>query len=117
MRLEELPIIMVKCLLCTIMIEVGVSFLLKVRNKKDFLNIVLVNTLTNPIVVSLPFFILLKFGYAYYQKTFYILEILAFITEGFIYKKVLKYKKMNPYLLSIILNLSSYFIGEIINKL
>ncbi len=117
MRLEELPIIMVKCLLCTIIIEVLVAYLLKVRDKKDFLNIVLVNALTNPIVVSMPFLILIKLGYAYYKQTFYILEILTVITEGFIYKKVLKYKKMNPYIISIILNLSSYFIGEIINKL
>ena len=117
MRLEELPMVMMKCLLCTISIEVGVALLLKVRKKKDILNVVLVNTLTNPIVVSIPFLCLIKIGYASYQPVFYMLELITLFVEGFIYQKVLEYKRINPYILSIILNLSSYFIGEIINKL
>ena len=46
-----------------------------------------------------------------------VLEIITVITEGFIYSKVLDFKKINPYILSIILNLGSYLIGEVINRL
>ena len=44
-----------------------------------------------------------------------IFEISATIIEGIIYSKCLTNKKINGYLLSVILNLSSYFIGLIIN--
>ena len=44
-----------------------------------------------------------------------IFELIAFFIEGFIYNKVLKYKKINGYILSLILNISSYSIGHIVN--
>ena len=108
---------MIKCLLCTIIIEVSVSQILKIKNKKDILNIILVNILTNPLVVSIPILMLVKYNYTISIISLVILELLAFITEGFVYSKVLKYKKINPYLVSLILNLGSYLIGEILNKI
>ena len=53
MILLNLPKIMIICLLCTIIIECLVSFILRVKSKKDYLNIILVNILTNPLVVSI----------------------------------------------------------------
>ncbi len=117
MTVRDLPLIMVRCLLCTIVIECIIGIIIGIRNKKDILNIILVNVLTNPIVVSIPIFVMIKRGSTYRYISLFILEILAFITEGFIYKKVLNYKKINPFLVSLILNLGSYFIGEIINKI
>ena len=111
MRINDLPLIMVRCLILTIIIEVVIGLLLKVRNKKDLLNILLVNVLTNPLVVSLPIFMLFKFGLIAKYVSFAILEILTVIVEGFIYSKVLEYRKINPYLLSLILNISSYLVG------
>ncbi len=117
MRINDLPMIMVKCLLCTIVIELVIAFICGLRKKKDFLNVLLVNVLTNPIVVSLPILLAINFGFKWRVISLIVLEIITVITEGFIYSKVLDFKKINPYILSIILNLGSYLIGEVINRL
>ena len=115
--INDLPLIMVKCLLFTIIIEVLVALLLKIKDKKDILNIILVNVMTNPIVVTIPILMLVLYGYKARIISLIILEVLTVIVEGLIYFKVFKYKKINPLLVSLILNISSYFIGEIINKI
>lgn len=115
MLINDLPLIMLRCLILTIIIEVIIGLILKIKNKKDILNIILVNIITNPIVVSIPVYINIKFGLLERNISLIILEILTLFVEGFIYKKVLNYKKINPYLISLILNMSSYLIGEIIN--
>ena len=116
MTINELPLVMVRCLLLTIFIETSVALLLKVRDKKDILNVVLVQMITNPLVVSIPFVVILIFGYKYYQITIYILEIINVFVEGFIYYKLLNYKKINPFVLALILNVVSYLIGEVLNR-
>lgn len=116
MNINELPLIMLICLSSTIMIELITSLLLGIRNKKDILNVILVNIMTNPLVVSILMYIT-------YNRLFnttisiIILEILVILTEGFTYKKVLTFDKINPYVLSLILNISSYFIGELLNNI
>lgn len=117
MIISNLPYIMFKCLICTIIIEVLVALLLKIKEKKDLLNITFVNILTNPLVVSIPTYVMVKYGYHYQTIVLIVLEILTVIVEGLIYLKVLKYKKVNPFIISIILNLSSYLIGEVINRM
>ena len=109
------PLILIRCLLCTIVIELLIALILSVIDKKDLIYVILVNILTNPIVVLLPIFIYYKFGYMAKSITLYLLEILTVFIEGLIYLKTLKYKKLNPFILSLLLNLSSYLIGEIIN--
>lgn len=116
MNINELPLIMLICLSSTIVIELIMSLLLGMRNKKDILNVILVNIMTNPLVVSMLMYIT-------YNRLFnttisiIILEILVILTEGFTYKKVLTFDKINPYVLSLILNISSYFIGELLNNI
>lgn len=115
MNINELPLIMLICLSSTIMIELIMSLLLGIRNKKDILNVILVNIMTNPLVVSILMYI------TYYRLfnttiSIIILEILVILTEGFTYKKVLTFDKINPYVLSLILNISSYFIGRVLNN-
>lgn len=116
MNINELPLIMLICLSSTIVIELIMSLLLGMRNKKDILNVILVNIMTNPLVVSILMYIT-------YNRLFnttisiIILEILVILTEGFAYKKVLTFDKINPYVLSLILNISSYFIGELLNNI
>ena len=117
MSIDELPMIMVRCLILTIIIEVVMGLILGIRNKKDILNVILVNIITNPIVVTVPILIYLYYGYRYERLSLYILEVITLFTEGFIYMKVLNYKKINPFLISLFLNLSSYLIGELINYL
>lgn len=111
----NIPYVMIKCLSLTIIFELLLAFFLSVRNLKDYLNIVLVNIITNPLVVTIPIYIQIKYGLTARWIILLMLEIMTIIFEGFIYKKYLNYKKMNPYLLSLILNGASYLIGEIIN--
>ena len=111
MGINNMPLTMAVCLSLTIIIEVLIALILGVRAKKDILNVVLVNVVTNPIVVTVPYLIYILFNYDIYKYSIYILEVLAFITEGLIYLKVLDYKKINPILLSAVLNLSSYGFG------
>lgn len=112
--LKYLPQIMLFCLINTIVIELIIAYILKVRNSKNFINIVLVNIVTNPIVSSLPYIIYLIYGIKYRIFSLIILETWAFVTEGLIYKKYLNYKKLTPFILSLILNLSSFLLGVII---
>lgn len=116
MRLSDLPYVMIKCLLFTIIIEVTIAFILGYR-KKDLLNVLLVNVLTNPIVTSIPVYFNVKYGLKYRNISLFILELIVLVFEGFIYHKYLDRKKINPYVLSLILNGASYFIGVIINYL
>lgn len=116
MNINELSLIMLICFSSTIVIELIMSLLIGIRNKKDILNVILVNIMTNPLVVSILMYIT-------YNRLFnttisiIILEILVILTEGFTYKKVLTFDKINPYVLSLILNISSYFIGELLNNI
>lgn len=112
--LNDLPRIIIICLLCTIIIEVTVALILKIKDKKDILNIILVNVFTNPIVVTTTNLMLIFYGKTYRYISLIMLELLVVFTEGLIYKKVLKFNKINGYLLSLILNLCSYLLGLII---
>ena len=114
MKISDLPIIMVKCLVLTILIECLVVYFL-IYIKKDLLNILLVNIFTNPIVSSVPVYFNVKYGVSGRNISLLVLELLVLIVEGFIYHKYLNNKKINPYLLSLILNGSSYLLGVIIN--
>lgn len=74
----------------------------------------LVNVLTNPLLVSTSYLVFIKYG-AMPKKIYeIIMEILIFLVEGIIYKKYLKYNKINGFWVSLILNLSSYFFGGVL---
>ncbi len=113
MLIKDIPNIMLVCLLSTIIIEIIGTFLFGIRLKKDFINIILANIITNPLVVIIPIIISLRYGLLYRNISLGILEILIVLVEGFLYQKYLSYKKINPYLLSFLLNLLSFLVGEI----
>ena len=106
--------IIIICLISTIIIELLFALLLGIRKRIDIVNAILVNILTNPFVSSLPLFINVRYGVRARNITLAILEVVTVLIEGYIYKKYLNYKKINPYFLSLILNCASYFIGLII---
>lgn len=114
MTIYELPKYMIICLVCTVIIEISFAFILKIR-KKDLLTVLLVNVLTNPLVVSISTGINLFHGAEQKRISMIFLEITAFLTEALIYKYSLDNKKINPFLLSLLLNLSSYGLGFLIN--
>lgn len=109
-----LPCIMILCLSVTEIIEIIVALLIKLRDKKDLINVFLVNVLTNPLLVSTSYLIFIKCGATSKKIYEIILEILIFLVEGIIYQKYLKYSKINGFLVSLILNLSSYFVGGVL---
>lgn len=115
MWLSDLPIIMIRCLFCTIVIETVMALIIGIREKKDLLNVILVNIVTNPLVVIFPVVFEIQFGYQERMISIIVLEVLAFLFEGFVYYKWLKYQKINGFLVSLILNMSSYWLGELIN--
>lgn len=117
MNLNNLPIILIRCLLLTILIELIVALILSLREKKDIINVILVNIITNPIVVMTQILLYMNFGSNIEKIGIGILEILVVLVEGLIYRKVLRNNNINPFFLSLLLNASSFFIGELINML
>ena len=115
MKPYNLPLIMARCLILTIIVEVLFAIILGVRKKKDILNITLANAITNPPLVSLTFACNLFFGLNARMILEYILEILVVFIEGFIYHKYLNFKKINPFVLALLLNIASYGLGIIYN--
>ena len=96
----------------TIIIETLLAYLLKIREKEDLLNIVIINFITN---VALNIFIIINT--TLFNKliiNIILLEILIIVVEGIFYKKKLSYKKINPFLISLILNTVSYLFSIII---
>lgn len=114
MLINDIPKIMINALLLTIIVELIFAFILGARNKKDFINILLVNIITNPIVNGTSIMVNLYWGYSLRNIVLIILELLAIFMEGFAYKKTLNYKKINPFIFSLILNGLSYIFGLIL---
>ena len=104
-------------LVLTIFIELGISLLLGIRKRNDINNIIYINCITN-IVLN---YIINILSIIFYKNIFIvyvilgILEILVIFIEYIYYKNNLKYK-INPLLLSIILNTLSFTIGLFIIK-
>lgn len=114
--LNELLNYMIISLALTIVIECALAWILKIRGKKDMRTVVLVNVLTNPIVVCLIYLAGCYYGeHARIGVTVYA-ELFAFICEALIYKKALSFKKIDPFVLSLILNATSYLSGLVINR-
>ena len=116
MLISDLPKVMFISLLCTLIIEITIAFILRYR-KKDLLNVLLVNVLTNPLLNSSIVAINYFYGLKIRNICLYVFEVLVILTEGYIYNKYLERKKINGYLLSLILNIASYVIGLLINKI
>ena len=116
MLISDLPKVMVISLTCTIIIEVGFAFILKYRGK-DLLNVLLVNILTNPLLNSTIVAINVYYGLKARNIALYILEVIVVIVEGYIYQKYLDRRKINGFILSLILNVASYGLGLIINEI
>ena len=114
MTLEQLPLIMIRALALTILIECAAGWMLGVRDRRGQGVIVLANLMTNPLVVSLGAAVQLFAGREYLAPVTIAMEIIAVIAEGFVYSRHLT-SKTDPYILSLACNLSSYLIGAVIN--
>ena len=109
--IKSLPLTMAVCLLLTLLIESAAAAVIGIRKKRDFINVALVNIITNPVLVALTGAVSFFYGYEIYVIFAVIGEISVLVTEGLIYRKVLIYRKLNPFLVSLILNGASYLTG------
>ena len=93
----------------TLVFEVTFFFIVGKRNKKDLLLVVMVNVLTNPIVVLLFW---LSALYTDWCETLVKipLEVFAVLTEGLFFKKYGQSFK-RPFLFSLAANAFSFFLG------
>jgi hypothetical protein len=99
-------------LIFTIVIELIVSIFCGINQKYDILIIILANLLTNPIT---EFINLLIKDTKFHYPVICIIEAVVLIVEFLFYKKFLKEKEINFFLLSMINNLSSWIIGIMLN--
>ena len=114
--MKEVILVFAVCLLLTILLEEGTALIIGIRKGFDLTVILFVNILTNPIVVCVG---MLMESYTTVSRAIYItiLELAAFITEALIYRKLLYTKKPSPFIVSLILNCVSFFIGTTLGGL
>ncbi len=103
-------------LILTVIIEVILSFLIGLKAESDIEAVILINCVTNPIVVGTvnAVYIISKNLIAR-NVVLAILEIIVIFAEGILFKKNLKNLKINPLLYSLYLNGLSFGIGLILN--
>ena len=58
MLINEIPYYMARAAILTVIIETCASFIIGKRNKKDLLNVVLANIMTNPILNAITIFLM-----------------------------------------------------------
>jgi len=106
---------LVVSLALTLALEAGFFLLAGMRDKKDMLLLVLVNIVTNPVVVLLYW---LASVYTDWNLVFVIipLEIFAILIEGYCYNKYGRGFK-RPYVFSVCANMFSYWTGVLIQFL
>ena len=117
MTISYLPKMMLFCFRITITIEISISRFCKIKTPKDIINIILANAITNPLVVTIPFYFNIYYGVWYRHISLFLLEIITVFVEGKLYKKYLNNKQKNPYYLSFLLNISSFLIGTILHRI
>ena len=111
---RELLIALAVSLTLTLVLEIGFYLLVGKRNKKDLLLVLLVNILTNPVVVLLYW---LAFLYTDWNTTIVIipLEVFAILVEGYYYKKYGQSFK-RPFVFSLAANTFSFSVGVFLQR-
>ncbi len=107
--------ILLNNLLIVFVSELPLAFLLGAKSLKKFTSVALINIITNPAIVYISLLTLLFAG-KWHTPVLIILEIAVLFIEGFSFSKFKIFDKKNPYLISLCLNLTSFLMGEIIEK-
>lgn len=102
------------CLAATIVIEGVLAWLLGVRAKRGQLTVLMVNMMTNPLVVSIHLFCAMHFGRTGDIVSTVVLEAAAFLAEALLYRRDPPCGR-NPFLLSGLLNAGSFLTGVLLN--
>lgn len=102
-------------LFLTIILELGLGLILGIRTKDNILLLVLINIITNPVVVLIYYI-----GRTILTQNLWcltlVLEVSAVIVEGYYYHRYGRGVKQ-PWLLSAGLNLFSYSVGYVLNRI
>ena len=102
----------------TLVIEITVAILLKVRSIYDIIFLILINCITNPTVNVIYGLVIgytdIEAGSLTGWVIVLILEFLVWLTEAVMIKKLLEYRRITPMLLSLILNAASFLMGLVI---
>ena len=104
---------LIKSFVLTILIEYVIIKLIFLK-KKVFIPVVLVNMLTNPLVVYI-YNIMSFYSFEHKNIILIILEALVIIVEGYIYKYLLEVNIRKAIIISFISNAIAYFIGALIS--
>lgn len=100
-------------LLATLVIELFIALLLNIKNIKDLSKIAFINCVTNLSVNAIVYNLNESFSFfVVYFLIVPLFEVVIFLIEGLYFKR-LDYNEINSYLLSLILNASSYGCGLI----
>ena len=107
--------ILLNNLLIVFVTELPLAFILGARSVKKFTSVALINIITNPAIVYISLLTLLFAG-GWHTPVLIVLEIAVLFIEGFSFSKFNTFENKNSYFISLCLNLTSFFTGEIIEK-
>lgn len=112
-------ILMVSALTATIVLECFVALLCGVKSGDDYLEIVQINCITNPVVnvVMTALTVYLELAGSQYRIVMILLELAVVFVEYLFYRKRLVYSKINLLLFSFLLNGVSWLTGQLVNVL
>ena len=100
----------------TLGLEMFFALLWGVRGWHDLILVLLVNILTNPIVVFVYYYVRIRRLPVHYGLITLIMEVFAVVTEALLYRKYGR-NVFRPWLFSLSVNSFSYAMGELINKM
>ena len=98
----------------TLILELSYACLWGIRDRHDLVLAVLVNVLTNPIVVFAVYFVRFRRYSIHPGWLTIVMEIFAVAAEGFLYRKHARTID-RPWLFSLSANAFSYAMGELLN--
>ena len=108
--MKQIILTLAVSLVLTIILEEAAALVSGVRKGFDLAVILFTNTLTNPIVVFTGL-VLANLTEVPKIICVAVLELIVFVTEALIFKKLLYAQKPSPFVLSLILNGVSFVIG------
>ena len=104
---------LINSFILTLIIEYIIIKFIFVR-RKIFTLVLLVNMLTNPLVVYI-YNIMSLYSFAYKDVILMFLELLVVIVEGYVYKYLLETYWEKALIVSFISNILAYLIGALLN--
>ena len=103
-------------LMLTLVLELAYALMWGVRDRHDLILAVLVNVLTNPVVVFVYYYVWYRKPPVRQGVVTLVTEVLAVVTEALLYRKYARTIR-RPWLFALSANAFSYGMGELINGL